>query len=121
MEKRVQYIPRLARDERAELIVAYIRGQMKIDEFRLRVKKSRTQAFRIIRAFKQSDAYIELCDDEWDRMTFSKEFDDSIPALERYHMLTKLKVERERAIQVNRSVEGGQVSISIVHEARPSQ
>ena len=106
VERTVKYIPRLTLSEREELIVAYIRGLMNIDEFRLRVKKSRTQAFRIIKAFKDSDAYFQLLDDEWDRMTFSKEFDHSIPAVTRYQAITQLKIKRMLAIQVSKSVEG---------------
>ena len=89
----VKYIPRLTKDELSALIVAYIKGEFGIDEFRLKIKKSRAQAFRIIRKFKDSDEYFNMCGDEWDRMTFSKEFNNSIPATVRYNNLTKVKCQ----------------------------
>ncbi len=93
-ERTVKYIPRLMVEEKNALIVAYIRGQLSLDEFRIRIKKSRRQAFRIIREFKDGAEYVNLQDDEWDRMTFSKEFNESVPIVERYRALTTLKKQR---------------------------
>lgn len=94
VQKRVMYQPRLMEEERKEIIVAFIRGQVNIDELRLRLKKSRRHAYRIVRAFKESDDYGRLLDDEWDRMTFDKRFDESIGAIERYRAITQLKKAR---------------------------
>jgi len=91
--KHLKFRPKITKAERNRLTEEYIRGKLSLDEFRLEIRKSRAQAYRIIRAFKDSDEYFNMCGDEWDKMTFSKEFNNSIPATVRYNNLTKVKCQ----------------------------
>ena len=92
--KHLKHRPNITKEDKNKLIEQFIRGEIKsIDELRLELRKSRAQTYRIIRAFKDSDEYFNMCGDEWDRMTFSKEFNNSIPATVRYNNLTKVKCQ----------------------------
>jgi len=91
--KHLLYRPRLTKEDKLLLIEAKIRDEINLDEFRLKMRLRKSQAYKVLREFKDSEEYIHLCEDEWDRMTFSKEFNNSIPATVRYNNLTKVKCQ----------------------------